>query len=53
MLVILIPLLVAVVGLLMYALAGSAKVAEAGRLMFGCGVLVTLFALQGHAVRLP
>ena len=53
MVVILIPLLTAVVGLLVYALAGNPKAAEAGRLLFFAGSLVTLFALQGHALRLP
>jgi len=50
--VVLLPLLVCIIGLLVYALAANAKVAELGRMAFGCGLLVTLFALAGHAVRL-
>lgn len=40
--VILIPLLVCIVGLLMYALSANVKLQEIGRLMFACGLLVTL-----------
>lgn len=35
-------LLVAVIGVLMYLLAGSAKVQEVGRVMFGTGLLAFL-----------
>lgn len=47
-----IPLLVAIIGLLIYALAANPKVAECGRLMFACGTLVTLWSLAGHTVRI-
>lgn len=47
-----IPLLVAIIGLLVYALSSNGKVAEAGRLLFFAGSLVTLFALTGHSLRL-
>jgi len=36
------PLLIAVIGLLMYALAGNAKVVEIGRIMFWTGLLAFL-----------
>ncbi len=42
MLIATIPLLVAVVGLLMYVLASNPKVSEIGRLMFFAGLFVTL-----------
>ena len=40
-----ITLLVALVGLLMYALCGNPKLQEVGRLMFFCGLLA--FLLNG------
>lgn len=49
---ILLPLLVCIIGLLVYALAANPKVQELGRLAYGCGLLVTLFALAGHVLRL-
>lgn len=52
MIVILLPLLVAVVGLLMYALAAG-KLVEVGRIMFWCGLLATLLHLNAHLVSLP
>lgn len=50
--VILIPLLVAVVGVVVYALAGSPKVVELARIAFFAGLLVTLLDLAGAAIRL-
>lgn len=41
-----IPLIVAVVGILMYVLASHAKIQELGRLMFWVGLLA--FLLGGH-----
>lgn len=43
--VVILPLLVAVVGVLVYALASNPKVQEMGRIAFFCGLLV--FLLQG------
>lgn len=51
MVTILVPLLVAVVGALMYALTGP-KPAELGRIAFACGLLVTLFIAAQHVIRL-
>ena len=52
MLITLIPLAAAILGLLLYALASNAKVAEIGRALLWDGVLVTLLAVAGRAVRL-
>lgn len=41
--IIVLPLLVAVVGLLMYALSVNPKLQEVGRIMFFCGTLAFLF----------
>jgi len=49
---ILLPLLVAIIGMLVYALSANAKVQELGRLAYGCGLLVTLFELATHVVHL-
>ena len=49
---ILLPLLVCSVGVLVYALSSNGKVAEMGRMAYGCGLLVTLFELAGHVLRL-
>lgn len=47
-----VPLLVAIVGLLMYVLASNAKIAEIGRIAFFCGLLVLTFQLAGSVVPL-
>ena len=52
MLIILLPLLVCLVGLVVYALASNPKAAELGRLMFFAGLLFTLAAVGGPMVRL-
>jgi len=48
-----IPYLVALIGLLCYALSSNPKVAELGRLAFAVGLLIGLLAMQTAAVRLP
>lgn len=48
----LVPILAAVVGALLYALTANPKLAELGRITFGCGLLVSLFVLAQHTVRL-
>jgi hypothetical protein len=40
--IIYVPLLVSIVGLVIYALSTQAKPAEVGRLMFACGLLAWL-----------
>lgn len=47
-----IPLLVSLIGAALYVLASNAKVVEIGRLMFACGLLVALFGVAAHVVRL-
>jgi len=46
-----VPLLVAVIGLLVYVLASNAKVIEVGKALMWCGILVTLFALASHVIK--
>lgn len=50
--IIFLPLLVALIGLLMYILAGNPKIQELGRLMFFAGVLAFLLVGGGPAVGL-
>jgi len=52
MLTILLPFLVALVGLLMYALSQNAKVQHIGDVMFWTGLLVTLFEVAGRVLHL-
>lgn len=47
----LLPLVSAVVGMLVYGLSANAKVAEMGRIVFACAVLVLLFGAAGHVVK--
>lgn len=46
----LIPLLAAVLGLLVYALSANPKASEAGRLLYFAGALVTLL-VAAHGLR--
>ena len=50
--IIYLPLLVCIVGLLIYALSTDGKVQSIGKDMFWCGLLVTLFMTE-KIVRLP
>ena len=52
MLIAIVPILVLVVGLLMWALAANPKLQEAGRLMFFCGLLVSCFVVSRVTFRL-
>lgn len=52
MAIIALPLLVAVVGVLMYALAENPKVAEMGRIAFFVGLLVLVSAAGQQVVSL-
>lgn len=45
-------LLVALVGVLMYALCVNAKLAEVGRIAFGCGLLAFLLRVVGAPISL-
>ncbi len=51
MLITIIPFLVAIIGLLMFALSSNSKVAEIGKIMFWTGLLVTLFVSSGKTVK--
>jgi hypothetical protein len=50
--IIVIPLLVALIGLLMYALAANAKLVEIGRIMFAFGLLAFLLIVSPDWVKL-
>lgn len=50
-----IPLLICILGLTLWLIFAKTKlsdpwVAEVGRIMFACGLLVTLFAMSGKVV---
>jgi len=51
MLVTIWPLLAAIIGILVYALASNSKVVEGGRCLMWCGVLVTLLYLAHQTVK--
>jgi hypothetical protein len=51
-LVILLPLLVSLVGAIVYFVSANAKFAELGRLAFVAGLLVAMFALSGKQIHL-
>jgi len=53
MLIAIVPVVVLVLGLLLWALAAKPLVAEAGRLMFGCGLLVALLVATRTTLHLP
>jgi Na+/phosphate symporter len=42
------PLVIAIVGALAYALSANPKVQELGRLLFAAGVFALAFALSGY-----
>lgn len=46
----LIPILVCILGALVYALSNNAKVAEMGRIAFAFGLLVTLLYVGNQSV---
>lgn len=52
MLIAIVPLVVAIIGALVYALASNAKAVELGRALFWCGVLVTLLVEAHYTVKL-
>jgi Na+/phosphate symporter len=47
-----IPALVALVGVLIYAISTNGKAQEIGRIMFWTGLFFTLWALAGQTVKL-
>ncbi len=50
--IIYLSLLVALVGVLMYALCVNTKLQEIGRLAFACGLLAFLFGVSNGSIRL-
>lgn len=46
------PILIAVIGILLYFVSANGKVQEVGRIMFFCGLLVLTFVLSREIVRL-
>lgn len=52
MLVTIVPVLVLIVGLLVYALAANPKVVELGRIAYFVGLLVTVWAVASRVFRL-
>ncbi len=46
------PVLVMVVGLLLWILASNAKLSEIGRMSFQIGLFWTVYALMGHTIHL-
>lgn len=52
MVAIILPLVVAIIGLLTYAFASNAKLAECGRILFFCGALVLTSHLASEVIRL-
>lgn len=47
-----VPLLIALIGLLLWALASNATVKEAGRILFFCGVFFTVYHFAGKTTTL-
>jgi Na+/phosphate symporter len=47
-----VPVLAILLGAITYFAATNPKTAELGRLTFGAGVLVLVYLLSGHTVRL-
>jgi hypothetical protein len=48
--IILLPLLVSLIGVLMYVLCANPKLSEIGRLMFACGLLAFLLVYHGQPI---
>lgn len=46
------PIIVAILGILLWFVSANGKVQEAGRIMFFCGLLALCFALSRDTVRL-
>ncbi len=52
MLIAYLPMIIALLGLLLYVLASNGKVAEIGRILFFVGMLWTVSTLTGKTVKL-
>ena len=51
MLISLVPLLTAIIGFVLWLVSNNAKVSEAGKIMFFCGLLALMFSLAKETVR--
>ncbi len=49
----LVPALVALFGAGLYVLSSKVEVKEMGRIAFACGLLVFVYSMTNHTVRLP
>ncbi len=52
MLIAIIPILVLIIGLLMWVLSSNPKVSEAGKILFAIGALVLTWQLGGETLRI-
>lgn len=52
MLIAIIPLIIALIGVLMFALCTSAKLQEIGRIMFFCGMFVITWVLAKETIHI-
>jgi Na+/phosphate symporter len=52
MVTILVPLLIAIAGALVYGFSANAKLGELGKICFAAGMFAIAFAMTGHAVHL-
>lgn len=48
--IILLPLLVALIGVIIYVLCANPKLSEIGRILFFCGLLAFLFVYHGQPI---
>lgn len=51
MLIAIIPFIVAIIGVLMYALCANPKLQEIGRIMFFCGMFIITWVLAKETLR--
>lgn len=52
MLIAIVPLVVLILGALVFGLASNPKVSEMGRIAFFCGLFATVWVMSGRTVRL-
>lgn len=52
MLIAILPVIIALVGVLVYVISSNAKVIEIGRALMWCGILATVFVAAGRTVHL-
>lgn len=52
MLIAIVPLVACVIGLLMWWVSQNGKVQEAGKWLFICGLLITLYVVANHTIKI-